>query len=189
VKGNITNRYMKINQQQKHHSTHAILQRLTLAYCKSKGFKPRRVNVLWDNGASLCFVTSKKAKEEKLKRTKTELTVVKVGGIKETLATYKHQLSLIDENGQYIQINVYELEKITSDISAIKIPFEWYTQIIQRRTRGRNKKTYWRNRRINWLRIRQMVPAKRTMRRPFTRIKKSLQKMHRRNSPKIKGKN
>ena len=42
-------------------------------------------NVLWDTGASLSFITNKKAKSEKLKGTKTELSVVKVGGMKETL--------------------------------------------------------------------------------------------------------
>ena len=42
-------------------------------------------NVLWDNGASLCFITNKKAKEENLKGVSAEPSVVKVGGVNEKL--------------------------------------------------------------------------------------------------------
>ena len=46
-----------------------------------KGF----ANILWDNGASLCFITNKKAKEEKVKGINAQLSVVKVGGINRDL--------------------------------------------------------------------------------------------------------
>ena len=54
-------------------------------------------NVLWDNGASLCFITNKKAKEEKLKGINAQLSVVKVGGVNEKLMSRKYELTLIDK--------------------------------------------------------------------------------------------
>ena len=57
-------------------------------------------NVLWDNGASLCFITNKKAKEEKLKGIRAELSIVKVGGVNEKLVSYNFKLTLIDKKGQ-----------------------------------------------------------------------------------------
>ena len=78
-------------------------------------------NVLWDNGASLCFITNKKAKEEKLKVINAQLSVVKAGGINEKLISRKYKLTLIDKKGQELQIDVYGIDKITSDIQAINL--------------------------------------------------------------------
>ena len=76
---------------------------------------------MWDNGASLCFITHKKAKEEKLKGTSAQLSVVKVGGVNEKLISRKYKLTLIDKKGQELQIDVYGIDKITSDIQAINL--------------------------------------------------------------------
>ena len=77
--------------------------------------------MLWDNGASLCFITNKKAKEEKLKGIRVELSIVKVGGVNETLVSYKYKLTLIDKRGQELQIDVYGTDKITSNTQAINL--------------------------------------------------------------------
>ena len=79
------------------------------------------INALWDNGASLCFITNKRAKAEKLKGIKTELSLVKVGGVREKLVSYKYKLPLIDKKGQELQIDVYGVDKITSDIPAVNL--------------------------------------------------------------------
>lgn len=76
-------------------------------------------NVLWDTGASLSFITNKKAKSEKLKGTKTELSVVKVGGMKERLHSHKYKLPLIDKEGHTVHLEVYGIDKITADIPTI----------------------------------------------------------------------
>ena len=76
---------------------------------------------MWDNGASLCFITNKKAKEEKLKGISAQLSVVKVGGVNEKLISRKYKLTLIDKKGQELQIDVYGIDKITSDIQAINL--------------------------------------------------------------------
>lgn len=65
-----------------------------------KGF----VNVMWDNGSSLCFITNKKAKELKLTGKKATLTIVRVGGKTEILNSCKYELPLIDTDGQIVKI-------------------------------------------------------------------------------------
>jgi len=73
------------------------------------------------NGASLCFNTNKKAKEEKLKGISAQLSMVKVGGINEKLISRKYKLTLIDKKGQELQIDVYGIDKITSDLQTINL--------------------------------------------------------------------
>ena len=46
-------------------------------------------NVLWDTGASLCFITNAKARAENLKGIKTQLSIIKVGGESENVNTFK----------------------------------------------------------------------------------------------------
>ena len=74
------------------------------------------VNVLWDSGASLCFITNDKAKAERLKGTKVELSIIKVGGDNEKITSTRYKLSLIDKQDQEVQFDVYGIDKITSDI-------------------------------------------------------------------------
>lgn len=57
-------------------------------------------NVLWDNAASLCFVTYSKAKEDNLRGTSVQLTITKVGGIDEKLMSHKYQVPLINQYGK-----------------------------------------------------------------------------------------
>ncbi len=78
-------------------------------------------NVLWDSGASLCFITNSKAKAEHLKGTKKELTVIKVGGNNEKILSNRYTLSLIDKRGQEVQFEVYGIDKITFEIQNVNI--------------------------------------------------------------------
>ena len=73
------------------------------------------------NGASLCFITNEKAREERLEGTRVDLSIVNVGGANVKLPTYKYKLPLIDEQGQEVLFNVYGIEKITSDIQAVNL--------------------------------------------------------------------
>ncbi|XP_068713032.1 uncharacterized protein [Montipora foliosa] len=79
------------------------------------------VNVLWDSGASLCFITNDKAKAERLKGTKVELSIIKVGGDNEKITSTRYKLSLIDKQGQEVQFDVYGIDKITSDIQSVNV--------------------------------------------------------------------
>lgn len=78
-------------------------------------------NVLWDSGASLCFITNTKAKAEHLKGTKVELAVTKVGGNNEKITSNRYKLSLFDKQGQEVQVDVYVIDKITSEILSVDI--------------------------------------------------------------------
>lgn len=59
------------------------------------------------------------SKVRKLKGTKTELSVVKVGGMKERLHLHKYKLPLIDKEGHTVHLEVYGIDKITADIPTI----------------------------------------------------------------------
>ena len=78
-------------------------------------------NVLWDSGASLCFITNSKAKVEHLKGTRVELTVTKVRGDNTKIISNRYKLSLIDEQGQEAHFEVYGIDKITSEIQSVSI--------------------------------------------------------------------
>ena len=78
-------------------------------------------NVLWDTGASLCFITNAKARAENLKGIKTKLSIIKVGGESENVDTFKYKLPLIDKQGKTVVFDVYGIDKITSPIPAVNI--------------------------------------------------------------------
>ena len=79
-------------------------------------------NVMWDNAASLCFITNSKAKAERLcGTTGVELSIVKVGGTCERMVSQKYLLPLIDLEGQLVHFEVYGIDKITTDIESVNI--------------------------------------------------------------------
>ena len=47
--------------------------------------------------------------------------MVKVGGVNEKLIFRKYKLTLIDKKGQELQIDLYGINKITSDVQAINL--------------------------------------------------------------------
>lgn len=75
-------------------------------------------NVLWDTGASLCFITNAKARAENLKGIKTQLSIIRVGGESETMDTFKYKLPLNDIEGKAVIFDVYGIDKITTTPSA-----------------------------------------------------------------------
>ncbi|XP_068712364.1 myosin-2 heavy chain-like [Montipora foliosa] len=77
------------------------------------------VNVMWDNAASLCFVTNSKAKEQNLKGKKVDLSIIKIGAQDEKINTMKYILPLVDAQGQIVHIDAYGIDKITSDIESV----------------------------------------------------------------------
>ena len=78
-------------------------------------------NVMWDNAASLCFITNAKAKQEKLSGVKVNLSIVKIGGQNEEIETMKYKLPLLDKRGQAVEFEVYGINKITSDIEHVNV--------------------------------------------------------------------
>ena len=79
------------------------------------------MNVLWDNAASLCFITYSKTKEENPRGTPIQLTITKVGGIEEKLVSRRYQVPLLNQYGKTVLIEAYGIDKITSDIQNVSI--------------------------------------------------------------------
>ena len=79
------------------------------------------MNVLWDNAASLCFITYSKAKEENRRGTPIQLKITKVGGIEEKLVSRRYQVPLLNQYGKTVLIEAYGIDKITSDIQNVSI--------------------------------------------------------------------
>ena len=74
-----------------------------------------------DNAASISLITNQKAREEKLKGMRVELSIVKVGTKSKKIASEKYRLRLFDKKGQIVEFDVYGIDKITSDIQSINI--------------------------------------------------------------------
>ena len=75
--------------------------------------KKGTVNVMWDNAASLCFVTNSKAKEQNLKGKTVDLSIIKIGAQDEKINTMKYILPLVDAQGQTVHTEAYGIDHIT----------------------------------------------------------------------------
>ena len=78
---------------------------------------------MWDSAASLCFITNNKAKAEKLKGEKVELSIVKVGGRTERLQSHKYSIKLIDLDGNEVHFDVYGIDKITNNVHNVDVSY------------------------------------------------------------------
>ena len=83
--------------------------------------KKGTANVMWDNAASLCFITNAKAKQEKHKGVKVNLSIVKIGGQNGKIETMKYKLPLLDKQGHAVEFEVYGINKTISDIEHVNI--------------------------------------------------------------------
>lgn len=104
---------------------------------------------MWDNAASLCFVTNSKAKEQNLKGKKVDLSIIKIGAQDEKINTMKYILPLVDAQGQTVHIEAYGINQITSDIK--KREHRESGKFVQRRVKGRYHATSGTRRRLDWL--------------------------------------
>ena len=84
--------------------------------------KKGTANVMWDNAASLCFITNAKAKQEKLKGVKVNLSIMKIGGQNEKIENNEIQATAsADKQGHAVEFEVYGITKITSDIEHVNV--------------------------------------------------------------------
>lgn len=89
-------------------------------------------NVLWDNASSISLITRDKAREERLRGTPLEISLVKVGGKEEKISSRKYKLPLIDLKGETTLVEVCEIDKITTDIQSVNMDKALDTLKIQR---------------------------------------------------------
>ena len=79
------------------------------------------LNLLWDGGSTLSFITFQQAKKLKLVGEKVRLEIVKVGGVVEELESLRYSLALVDNAGSTITVSVLGIERISSDIKAVNV--------------------------------------------------------------------
>ena len=83
------------------------------------GASPKsQVNVMWDSGATVSMITFKKARHLGLNGSKARISIVKVGGQKETIETEIYDVPLYDTNGRQELFKAYGIEQISSSIGS-----------------------------------------------------------------------
>ena len=121
-------------------------------------------NVMWDNGASLSFITNNKAKDENLRGNKVELSIVKVGGKVEKIVSQKYLLDVIDSQGKVVQFEVYGIDRITTDIESVNTDdvIHMFENIVSDEIRRPSGKCG----RANWIQVRWVSSRTRAKIRP-----------------------
>ena len=79
------------------------------------------INVLWDGGSRLSFITFELAKRLKLSSQRVKLEIVKVGGETNILGSRRYELCLIDKHGDTVTIEVLGIDNISTDIVEVKL--------------------------------------------------------------------
>jgi len=95
-----------------------ILQIMTIP---AAGEVNTKLNVLWDGGSTLSMITLNKARELKLTGKRVQLTIVKVGGLKETTNSYQYEVPLKDKEGKTVLLIAYGIQRISSPAKAINM--------------------------------------------------------------------
>ena len=78
-----------------------------------------KLNVLWNGGRTLSFITFQKAEELNLKGRTIKLGIISVGGSSSQIDSRLYDLQLIDKTGKVHTIKVYGMEKISSPIEPV----------------------------------------------------------------------
>ena len=100
-------------------SNDVILQTQKIRLLNSAS-KCHHVNVLWDGGNTLYFITFHKASELKLQQEqKLRLQIEKVGGDVEEYESYRYNLELVKTSGENGVLSLLGINKISSDIIGI----------------------------------------------------------------------
>ena len=94
---------------------------LLLMAISSDTIPSRKVNILWDSGATFSLITFKKANKLNLIGEEISISVIKVGGEKETIPSYAYGLPFRDKSGKVIIFRVYGIDKISTDVKYISV--------------------------------------------------------------------
>ena len=100
---------------------HALLP-IQKAKASNSSWRMSNVNILWDSGSTLSFVTFQKAEELKLKGTPTKLHIYKVGGQLQELDSKAYTMTLQDKKGIRIEVKVMGITKISNNINGTIFP-------------------------------------------------------------------
>ena len=101
-------------------NTLLLLQKI-MAKATNEGLRKVGLNCLWDCGSNLSFITTRKAKQLKLKGTPIQIQIVKVGGVIEKSTTNWYTIFLVDNLRRITPINVIGLDRISSSIESVNM--------------------------------------------------------------------
>ena len=91
-------------------------------HCKKDHRKLGNINILWDSGSTLSFVTFRKARALGLKGIgQVNLHATKVGKTTELITSERFVLTLIDNNHNKIEFTTFGIDKISNVIVGINI--------------------------------------------------------------------
>ena len=106
-----------INHHNKSGESDNVLLQLQTLRASNGSWRTTSINVLWDTGSTVSFITFDKAKEMKLIGNPVKLTIVKVGGDVEEVNSFKYTLKLFDDKGSIIEIKAFGIDSISNKIS------------------------------------------------------------------------
>lgn len=98
-----------------------ILLQLQRVKGGKQGGKFTQLNVLWDGGSTLSFITFHQARKLRLTGHRVRLQVVKVGGEVEELDSFRYDLVLVDKEGSSVTVSVLGIQRISTDIRAVNV--------------------------------------------------------------------
>ena len=100
--------------------TETILQ-LQRINC-SKGFGMKHpVNIMWDVGSTISLINFETAELLKLSGKRIKLEITTVGGHTKTIDSYSYKIFLHDKKNRITPIEVFDIERISTDISEARI--------------------------------------------------------------------
>ena len=80
------------------------------------------MKTLWDPGSTISLITFQMAQQLELKaQARVRLDLVVVGAEKEIITSYKYKVMLHDAKHRTVSIDVYGIDKISSEIASIEI--------------------------------------------------------------------
>ena len=92
---------------------------LQIMEVETGGSEGRKLNVLWDGGATISLIRDRCAKEMGLIGTSCQLTVMGVGCVKKEIPSTRYILPLKDTRGEVVEIVVYGIERISGAIDPV----------------------------------------------------------------------
>ena len=78
------------------------------------------MNVMWDSGATVSMITFDKARAFGLSGVNAKITIVKVGGVRETIESRIYDVPICDKEGNFHIFQAYGIPQISSAIDAIE---------------------------------------------------------------------
>ena len=104
-------------------SNEALLPVVTVDVIGQQGTVKKEANVLLDSGAQISLITDDLASELQLKGVPMNVTVRKVGGVKEVLQTHKYKVPIreVNSTGKPILITAIGIPCICENISAVNL--------------------------------------------------------------------